>query len=134
MKEIDNGFLDIFGKLEDPRKERRKLHPMPEILLLTLCSVICGAESWIDIEDFGHAKLDFLRRYLPYENGVPSDDTFRRFFRAIDTEQFQRLFVEWIRAWLSPDVAEKVITIDGKMLRGSRNGNNAAIHKPPFFK
>ena len=133
MKEIDNGFLDIFGKLEDPRREQRKLHPMPEILLLTLCSVICGAESWIDIEDFGHAKLDFLRRYLPYENGVPSDDTFRRFYRAIDTEQFQRLFVEWIRVWLSPDVADKVIAIDGKTLRGSRDGNNSAIHVVSAF-
>ena len=59
MKEIDNGFLNIFGKLEDPRRERRKLHPMPEILLLTLCSVICGAESWIDIKDFGYAKMVF---------------------------------------------------------------------------
>jgi hypothetical protein len=66
---------------------------MPEILLLTLCSVICGAESWIDIEDFGYAKLHFLRRYLPYENGIPSDDTFRRFFRAIDTQHFQQLVV-----------------------------------------
>ena len=133
MTEETNGFLDIFGKLEDPRREQRKLHPMPEILLLTLCSVICGAESWIDIEDFGHAKLDFLRRYLPYENGVPSDDTFRRFYRAIDTEQFQRLFVEWIRVWLSPDVADKVIAIDGKTLRGSRDGNNSAIHVVSAF-
>lgn len=128
MKEADNGFLDIFGKLEDPRKERCKLHPMPEILFLTLCSVICGAESWIDIEDFGYAKLNFLQRYLPYDNGVPSDDTLRRFFRAIDTKQFQKLFVEWIRVWLSPDVADKVIAIDGKTLRGSRDGNNTAIH------
>jgi predicted transposase YbfD/YdcC len=133
MEEIDNGFLDIFGKLEDPRRERRKLHPMPEILLLTLCSVICGAESWIDIEDFGYAKLHFLRRYLPYENGIPSDDTFRRFFRAIDTQHFQQLFVEWIRAWLSPDVAEKVIAIDGKTLRGSRNGSHSAIHMVSAF-
>jgi predicted transposase YbfD/YdcC len=128
MTEENNGFLDIFGKLEDPRREQGKLHPMPEILFLTLCSVICGAESWIDMEDFGYAKLDFLRRYLPYKNGVPSDDTFRRFYRAIDTEQFQRLFVEWIRVWLSPDVADKVIAIDGKTLRGSRDGNNSTIH------
>ena len=128
MKEADNGFLDIFGKLEDPRKERCKLHPMPEILFLTLCSVIYGAESWIDIEDFGYANLNFLQQYLPYDNGVPSDDTLRRFFRAIDTEQFQKLFVEWIRVWLSPDVADKVIAIDGKTLRGSRDGNNTAIH------
>jgi hypothetical protein len=102
-------FLDIFGQLDDPRIERKKLHPMPEILLLTLCAVICGAESWDDIEMFGKSKLAFLRHYLPYEHGIPSDDTVRRFFRAIDSAQFQRLFVEWIQAWLSPEVAGKVV-------------------------
>ncbi|TAL54289.1 MAG: transposase family protein, partial [Methylovulum sp.] len=69
--------------------------------------MICGAESWDDIELFDKAKLMFLRQYFPYESGIPSDDTLRRFFRAIDTTQFQRLFVEWIQAWLSPEVAGK---------------------------
>ena len=57
---------------------------------------------------FGKSKLDLLRQYLPHEHGVPSDDSVRRFFRAIDTSQFQRLFVEWIRVWLSPEAAGKV--------------------------
>lgn len=83
--EEEMDFLDIFGQLDDPRIERKKLHPMPEILLLTLCAVICGADSWDDIEMFGKSKLMFLRQYLPYESGVPSDDTLRRFFRALDT-------------------------------------------------
>ncbi|TAL47758.1 MAG: transposase family protein [Methylovulum sp.] len=56
--------------------------------------MICGADSWDDIELFGKSKLVFLRQYLPYEFGIPSDDTLRRFFRTIDTTQFQRLFVE----------------------------------------
>ena len=121
-------FLDIFGQLDDPRIERKKLHPMSEILLLTLCAVICGAESWDDIELFGKSKLMFLRQYLPYESGIPSDDTLRRFFRAIDTTQFQRLFVEWVRAWLNPEVAGKVVAIDGKTLRGSHDGGQSPIH------
>jgi predicted transposase YbfD/YdcC len=126
-------FLDIFGQLDDPRIERKKLHPMPEILLLTLCAVICGAESWDDIEMFGKSKLDFLRQYLPYEHGIPSDDTVRRFFRAIDTTQFQRLFVEWIRLWLSPEVAGKVVAIDGKTLRGSHDSGQSPIHLVSAF-
>jgi predicted transposase YbfD/YdcC len=125
--------LDVFGQLNDPRIDRRKLHPMPEILLLTLCAVICGAESWDDIELFGEAKLDFLRSFLAFENGVPSDDTLRRFFRAIDTEQFQRLFIDWIKAWLNPEVANKVIAIDGKTLRGSHDGAHSAIHLVSAF-
>lgn len=106
---------------------------MPEILLLTLCAVICGAESWDDIELFGEAKLDFLRTFLPFEKGIPSDDTLRRFFRAIDTQQFQRLFVDWIKAWLNPEVANKVIAIDGKTLRGSHDGAHSAIHLVSAF-
>lgn len=134
MKEQEEmGFLDVFGQLDDPRIERKKLHPMPEILLLTLCAVICGAESWNDIEEFGKAKLDFLRRYLPYQNGIPSDDTLRRFFRAIDTSQFQRLLVQWIRAWLSPDVENKVVAIDGKTLRGNHDSDMLPIHLVSAF-
>lgn len=131
--EIENGFLDVFGELEDPRREHRKLYPMAEILFVTLCGLICGAESWIDVETFGQAKLEFLKKYLPFENGIPSDDTFRRFFRAIDPEQFQKLFVEWIRVWLNPEVAEKVIAIDGKKLRGSHDGDKSAIHMVSAF-
>jgi len=126
-------FLDIFGQLDDPRIDRKKLHPMPEILLLTLCAVICGAESWDDIEMFSKSKLAFLRQYLPYAYGIPSDDTVRRFFRAIDTTQFQHLFVEWIRAWLSPEVAGKVVAIDGKTLRGSHDGGQSPIHLVSAF-
>jgi predicted transposase YbfD/YdcC len=126
-------FLDIFGQLDDPRIERKKLHPMPEILLLTLCAVICGAESRDDIETFGKSKLEFLRQYLPYEHGIPRDDTLRRFFRAIDITQFQRLFVEWIRAWLSPDVTNKVMAIVGKTQRGSHDGEQSPIHLVSAF-
>ncbi|NJO17144.1 MAG: transposase family protein [Thioploca sp.] len=60
-----------------------------------------------------------LRQYLAYRNGIPSDDTLRRFFRAIDSNQFQRLFMQWIQAWLNPEVAKSVVAIDGKTLRGS---------------
>ena len=133
MKSEEMGFLDVFGQLDDPRIDRKKLHPMPEILLLTLCAVICGAESWDDIETFGQAKVEFLRRYLPYTHGIPSDDTLRRFFRAIDPDQFQRLFIEWIRTWLNPEVADKVVAIDGKTLRGSRHGEQVPIHLVSAF-
>lgn len=65
QEEID--FLDVFGQLDDLRVERKKLHPMPEILLLTLGAVICGAESRDDIETFGEAKTEFLHRYLVHD-------------------------------------------------------------------
>lgn len=133
LDEEEMDFLDIFGQLEDPRIDRKKLHPMPEILLLTLSAVICGAESWGDVERFGKSKLMFLRRYLPYEHGVPSDDTVRRFFRAIDTTKFQRLFIEWVKESLGSEVAGKVVAIDGKTLRGSHDAWQSPIHLVSAF-
>ena len=84
-EDLNNSFLDVFQGLSDPRSTRNRLYSMSEILLTTLCAVICGAEGWKDIEDFGKTKVDYLRQYFPFKNGSPSDDTFRRFFRALDT-------------------------------------------------
>ena len=106
---------------------------MPEILLLTLSAVICGAESWNDIELFGYSKLAFLQRILPFKNGIPSDDTLRRFFRAIEPAKFQHLFMEWITKWLNPEVANKVIAIDGKTLCGSHDAGQLPIHLVSAF-
>ena len=82
-------FLGESNNLEDPRLIRNQLHSMSEILLVTLLAVICGCETWNDIEDYGRIKLDFLKTLLPFKNGAPSDDTFRRFFRAVNVEQFR---------------------------------------------
>lgn len=110
------GFFDFFADLPDPRIERRKLHPVPEILLLTLCGMICGCEGWEDLEEFGEAKLPFLKHYLPYVHGVPSDDTLRRFFRMLDPGAFEQRFVAWVRSF-----QQKLsqIAIDGKTVRHS---------------
>jgi len=70
---------------------------------------------------------------MAHESGIPSDDTLRRFFRAIDTTQFQSLFVEWIQAWLNPEVAGKVVAIDGKTPRGSHDGGQSSIHLVSAF-
>jgi predicted transposase YbfD/YdcC len=129
--EDEKGFLDYFEGMEDPRIDRQKLHPMNEILLLTLCGIICGCDGWIDIETFGKAKQDFLKEYLPYENGIPSDDTLRRFFRALDPEQFQEKFIEWAKQL--GKLTNKVIAVDGKTSRGSTDGSKKALHLVSAF-
>ena len=90
-QELELNFLDIFQGIDDPRSERNRLYTMSEILLVTLSASICGAEGWQDVEDFGKSKLDYLKSFLPYHNGIPSDDTLRRFFRSLDPEKFQEL-------------------------------------------
>lgn len=92
----ETSFLDTFGAIKDPRSTRNQLYSENEILLLTLCAVLCGAEGWQDIEDFGKAKLSFLRHYFEYAQGIPSDDTIRRFYRSLNPSEFERLFRDWV--------------------------------------
>lgn len=127
------GFLDYFAKLEDPRINRNKLHPIEEILLVTLCGVICGCEGWEDLEEFGQIKLDFFKEYLPFTHGAPSDDTYRRFFRALNPEQFKECFVEWVKTFQV--VHGDIVAIDGKTLRHSydKAGEKPAIHMISAF-
>jgi len=125
-------FLDYFSKIEDPRIDRNKLYPVDEILLTSLCAVICGAEGWQDVEVFGKSKLLFLRQYLPFDNGIPSDDTFRRFFRAISQNTFQDCFISWVNS-LDISINNSVIAIDGKTSRRSHDGAQKALHTVSAF-
>ena len=126
------GFLDYFSGISDHRIDRKKLHPMEEILLLTVCAVICGCEGWADIELFGNHKLSYLRQYLPYANGIPSDDTLRRFFRAVCAEKFRHCFLEWVNS-LEIKTHEGVIAIDGKTSRHSFDADKSALHLVSAF-
>lgn len=99
---------------------------------LALVAVLCGAEGWTDIEEFGKRKLGLLRRFFDYKNGVPSDDTIRRFFRALNPDTFMKLFREWITK-LVATVGSKVIAIDGKTSRRSFDKNQNALHTVSAF-
>jgi hypothetical protein len=125
-------FLDHFSGLEDSRETGKVLHPVPEILLVTLCGVIAGAEGFEDIEDYGESKLDLLRELLPFANGIPSDDTLRRFFRAVDPRAFAEVFAAFARE-VFPEAAQRLIAIDGKTLRRSHDGTAKALHLVSAF-
>jgi len=75
----------------DFRQAWKVQHQLSDILFLTVCAVICGAEGWDEIEDFGHAKLDFLRQYGDSEASVPSHDTLARVMALVNAEQLQRI-------------------------------------------
>ncbi|WP_276111026.1 ISAs1 family transposase [Halomonas sp. JS92-SW72] len=118
----------------DFRQAWKVQHQLSDILFLTVCAVICGAEGWDEIEDFGHAKLDFLRQYGDFEAGVPSHDTLARVMALVNAEQLQSAFAEWMKA--CHDVTEgAVVAIDGKTLRGSycRGKGKGAIHMVSAF-
>src|SRR5690349_413568 len=79
-------FMESFRGLKDPRINRKKLYPLQEILLIVICATICGAESWRDFVLFGKEKLEYLRTFFPFKNGIPSKNTFARLFAALNPE------------------------------------------------
>lgn len=114
------GISEHFSDLEDPRIDRTKRHMLTDIVVIAICAVICGAETWVDVEIFGHAKLKWLKGFLELPNDIPSHDTFGRVFNRLDAEQFQGCFISWIQA-VSDLFQGQVVAIDGKTLRRSHD-------------
>jgi predicted transposase YbfD/YdcC len=123
------GLLRYFDGLEDPRLDRTKLHALSDILFISLCAVTCGADSWTEVELFGHSKEEWLRRFLPLTHGIPSHDTFGRVFSRLDPTQLEQCFLNWTAA-LAKVSQGRLIAIDGKTLRRSfdKADNRLAIH------
>jgi predicted transposase YbfD/YdcC len=118
----------IFAAVEDPRIERTKLHRLVDILMIAVCGVICGAEGWVEIEEFGKAKEAWFGSWLALPNGIPSHDTFGRVFARIDPKQFEACFLHWVQS-VSEEI-KGVIAVDGKTLRRShdRADGKKALH------
>ena len=117
-----------FAELTDPRVERTKEHLLCDIVFIAIAGVVCGAESWNDIEQYGQAKQAWLKTFLALPNGIPSHDTFNRVFSALDPEQLEACFLAWVREVAQLSQGE-VVSIDGKAIRGSRQaGNKAIVH------
>jgi predicted transposase YbfD/YdcC len=109
---MNKTLLDYFADLPDPRVERTKLHKLEDILVITICAVICGAEGWNEIELFGQCKQPWLKTFLELPNGIPSHDTFARVVSSIKPDDFEQRFQKWIQA-LAQSTGEKIIAIDG---------------------
>ena len=109
-------------EIEDPRIDRTRRHKLLDILVIAICAVICGADDWVEVELFGQAKEVWLRTILELPNGIPSHDTFGRVFARIDPEQFRNSFMSWVQA-VQEVLKGQVIAVDGKELRGSKDGN-----------
>src|SRR5437016_4774242 len=107
-----------FATLEDPRVERTKRHQLLAIIAIALCAVICGADTWVDVEEFGKSKRAWLETFLELPNGIPSHDTFGRVFARLDPEQFQACFLSWVQA-INAVLPTQQIAIDGKTARRS---------------
>ena len=114
-------IIEHFAGLQDPRIDRTKLHQLLDIVVIAICAIICGADDWVEVELFGNAKLPWLRTFLALPHGIPSHDTFGRVFARLNPEEFGRCFQEWVQA-VYEITGGQVVPIDGKVLRGSRDG------------
>lgn len=117
-----------FSSIQDPRIDHRKRHKLSDIFFITLCGVICGADDWVSIEEFGKAKEAWFTEVLGLDNGIPSHDTFGNVFAVIDTQQFSECFSRWVADLTSLSTDE--IIADGKCLRRSMDNasGKAAIY------
>jgi predicted transposase YbfD/YdcC len=109
-----------FKSVADPRVDRTKDHDLIDILVIAICALLCAAESFNDMEDFGKAKEDWFRTFLKLRNGIPSHDTFNRVFAAIDPKEFLGCFLRWTQS-LRQAVAQEIVALDGKALRRALN-------------
>jgi len=118
-----------FGELQDPRVRGRCDHKLMDIIMIAICGVLCGAESWVGIETVGKAKESWFRAFLELENGIPSHDTFGNVFAKLDHDVFQKCFVRWVEAAFTVTKGQ-VVAIDGKTARRShdKSSGKAAIH------
>jgi predicted transposase YbfD/YdcC len=122
-------LLHHFADLDDPRTGLPTRHPLLDLIGLTLCAVIAGADAWTDIENYGRAKQDWLETFLDLPHGIPSHDTLGRVFAALDPAAFQDAFLAWMHAVVNASRG-KLVAIDGKTLRHSFDTANgkSAIH------
>lgn len=118
-----------FQDLPDPRVTGRCNHKLIDIIVIAVCAVIAGAESWVEIADFGEARQEWLNTFLELPGGIPSHDTFGRLFAALDGEAFQTAFMRWVEDVFHVSQGQ-VIAIDGKTVRRSheRGIGKEAIH------
>jgi len=124
-------LTEAFAGLQDPRSGPAQRHDLREMILMALCAVLCGADTWVDVAEWAEDNESWLRRYLVLEHGTPSHDTFGRVFRVLDATVFEQCFRSWIAGLVG--VVDGVIALDGKTVCGSRDGENTALHMVSAF-
>ena len=128
-KEIHSQLHAYFENLKDQRRGAGKRHKLIEVITIAICGIICGADDWSGIEEYGQAKEEWLRQFLVLPHGIPSHDTFGRIFSWLDPQVFEKCFLSWVQAVMGT-TGDQIIAIDGKTLRRSHDHANGkeAIH------
>jgi predicted transposase YbfD/YdcC len=119
-------LIEEAGKIKDPRRQYGYLqHKLVTILIIAFCAIICGAEDYEDIEEFGNIRKEWLAEFLALENGIPDKDTFRRVFERLNPSEVAQCLYGWLG---NRETDGKTVNIDGKTIRGSKNAKHKAYH------
>lgn len=122
-------LLHIFRQIEDNRRNLSKLHDLNDILVMAIIAVICGADTWNNIQDYCASKEEWLTKFLNLQNGIPSHDTFNRVISSIDSQHFEDCFMEWVSELMNVADVREIVNIDGKTIRGAKqHGKKSTIH------
>jgi predicted transposase YbfD/YdcC len=113
-----NSIREHFADLPDPRRAQGRRHRLSDMIVIAVTAVICCADSWSDVADFGNAKLKWFGTFLDLPHGIPCQDTFERVFARLDPDAFERCFTSWTEA-LAGSSRGKLVAIDGKRIRRS---------------
>lgn len=120
-KVSSSNFIEYFAMLKDVRVSKRTSHSLLEVIFITVCAYICGANSWEGVLEFAKTRESWLRRYIALENGIPSISTYWRVFAHLEPSEFEQCFRDWVHTLLGES---KHIAIDGKTLRGVHDKEN----------
>jgi hypothetical protein len=132
VRSPSRSILDHFSALEDPRQSWRVAYPLPEILLLVLCGTLTGMDDFVEIALWGEQRLDFLRRFLPYERGIPAHDTLNDVVNALDPEVFNTCFTSWVESLreAEPDIVAMTARHRGELMRDRRGASRCIWSRP----
>ena len=118
--------LSYFSGMKDPRVKRTRRHVFDDIVFISIAAVLSGVESWNEMEQYGTIKKEWLESFLELPNGIPSHDTFNRFFAALDADEFEKCFLSWVK-----DIRQRthgeIVSVDGKTIRGSRKSGCKSV-------
>jgi predicted transposase YbfD/YdcC len=117
---------DAFLQIKDKRRGPARKHDLQEMIVMAICAVLCGCDGWVDIADWCEDEAPWLKGFLVLRHGTPSHDTFGDVFRVLDGQVFEACFRQWIASLVG--VVDGVIALDGKTVRGSKDGPNTALH------
>ena len=126
-------LADVFVSITDPRQSSKVEHDLVELLVIAVNAVLVGADTFVEIELWARERIDWLRRHLRLENGIPSHDTFGRLFGVIDPDEFEAAFRRWASAVIPRLGPEAVVAIDGKTSRRSGGVGATPLHLVSAF-